>query len=139
VIIVTTAYIKVFSVFASRCSVAAFNGGRSPSSEFPNCPRLQLPPSHFSQLQLSTDSTVEVKVTLQLTGNHSVSLGVEPHLGLMTRYLLLCGSYGLVFCVAPSLTRGQVCLLYILLGLPKAVFLGSKSLGDRDHILLSQI
>jgi hypothetical protein len=27
----------------------------------------------------------------------SVSLGVEPHLGLMTRYLLLFDSYGLVF------------------------------------------
>jgi hypothetical protein len=31
----------------------------------------------------------EVKVTLRLTVNQSVSLGVEPHLGLMTRYLLL--------------------------------------------------
>jgi hypothetical protein len=41
-----------------------------------------------------------------------VSLGVEPHLGLMTRYLLLFDSYGLVFfCGAPSLTRGRVYLL----------------------------
>jgi hypothetical protein len=32
----------------------------------------------------------------------SVSLGVEPLLGLMTRYLLLFDSYGLV-CAAPSL------------------------------------
>jgi hypothetical protein len=28
---------KVFSVFTSRCLVAAFNDGRSLSSEFPNC------------------------------------------------------------------------------------------------------
>jgi hypothetical protein len=28
-----------------------------PSSGFPNCPWPQLPASHFSQLQLSTDST----------------------------------------------------------------------------------
>jgi hypothetical protein len=41
------------------------------------------------------------------------------------------------FCGAPSLTRGRVCLLYMLLAL--AVFLGSESLGTRDHILLSQI
>jgi hypothetical protein len=43
------------------------------------------------------------------------------------------------FCGAlPSLTSGGVCLSYILLGLASAVFLGSESLGTRDHILLSQ-
>jgi hypothetical protein len=42
-----------------------------------------------------------VKVTLRLTVSHSVSLGVEPHLGLMTRYLLLFDSYGLVFVGRP--------------------------------------
>jgi hypothetical protein len=40
---------------------------------------------------------VKVKVTLRLTISQSVSLGVKPHLGLMTRYLLLFDSYGLVF------------------------------------------
>jgi hypothetical protein len=43
------------------------------------------------------------------------------------------------FCGAPSLTRGRVCLLYMLLPLTSAVFLGSESLGTRDHILLSLI
>jgi hypothetical protein len=38
------------SVFTRRCLVAASNGGRSRSSGFPNCPRPQLPASHFSQL-----------------------------------------------------------------------------------------
>jgi hypothetical protein len=38
-----------------------------------------------------------LEVTLRLTVSQSVSLGVEPHLGLMTRYLLLYESYGLVF------------------------------------------
>jgi hypothetical protein len=42
------------------------------------------------------------------------------------------------FCGAPSLTRGRVSLLYMLLALASAVFLGSESLGTRDHILLSQ-
>jgi hypothetical protein len=32
---------------------------------------------------------VKVKVTLRLTVSQSVSLGVEPHLGLMTRYLAI--------------------------------------------------
>jgi hypothetical protein len=81
----------------------------------------------------------EVKVTLRLTVSQSISLGVEPRLGLMTRYLLLYDSYGLALCGAPSLTRGRVCLLHMLLALARADFLGSESLGTRDHILLSQI
>jgi hypothetical protein len=44
---------------------------------------------------------VKVKVTLRLTVGQSVSLGVEPHLGLMTRYLLLFDSYGVVFVGRP--------------------------------------
>jgi hypothetical protein len=39
---------------------------------------------------LATKSVcVRVRVTLQLTVGQSVSLGVEPRLGLMTRYLFL--------------------------------------------------
>jgi hypothetical protein len=77
---------------------------------------------------LPSTRQVEVKVTLRLTVSQSVSLGVEPHLELMTRYLLLFGSYGLVFCGVPSLTRGRVCLLYMLLALASVAFLGSESL-----------
>jgi hypothetical protein len=44
-----------------------------------------------------------------------------------------------LFSGAPSLTRGRVCLLYMLLGLASAVILGSESLGTRDYILMSQI
>jgi hypothetical protein len=42
------------------------------------------------------------------------------------------------FCGASSLTRGRVCHLYPLLVLASAVFLGSESIGSRNHILLSQ-
>jgi hypothetical protein len=66
---------------------------------------------------------VEVKVTLRLTVSQSVSLGVEPHLGLMTRYILLFDNYGLAFVWRP------LCLLYMLLTLVRAVFFGSESLG----------
>jgi hypothetical protein len=38
------------------------------------------------------------------------------------------------FCGAPSLTRGRICLLYMLLALTSAVFLGSESLGTRDRL-----
>jgi hypothetical protein len=37
------------------------------------------------------------------------------------------------------LTRGRVCLLYMMLAFASVVYLGSESLGSRDHILLSQI
>jgi hypothetical protein len=43
------------------------------------------------------------------------------------------------FCGAPSLTKGRVCLLYMLLALASAVFLGSESRGTCDRILLSPI
>jgi hypothetical protein len=39
------------TVSTSCCLVAAFNGGRSPSSEFPNCPRPQLPASYSNRSQ----------------------------------------------------------------------------------------
>jgi hypothetical protein len=75
------------------------------------------------------------------TDGQSVSLGVEPHLGPMTRYLLLFDSWQLQswFCGAPSLTRGRVSLLYMPLALASTVFRESESLETRDHILLSQI
>jgi hypothetical protein len=40
---------------------------------------------------------------------------------------------------APSLKRGQVCLLYMLLALASVVLLGSESLGTCEHLLLSQV
>jgi hypothetical protein len=56
---------------------------------------------------------VRVRVTLRLTVSQSVCLGVEPRLGLMTRYELLFDSYCLVLGRAPSLTRGRVCRLSV--------------------------
>jgi hypothetical protein len=52
---------------------------------------------------------------MRLTVRQSVSLGVEPHLGLMTRYLLQFDSYG------P--------LLYMLLALPAQSFSDPSPLG----------
>jgi hypothetical protein len=55
---------------------------------------------------------VRVRVTLRLTVSQPVSLGVEPLLGPMTRFLVLHGDYyGLYSLGAPSLTRGWICHL----------------------------
>jgi hypothetical protein len=59
--------------------------------------------------------------------------GAHDHIFIIVWQLRSC------FCGAPSVTRGRVCLLYMLLALASAVFLGSESLGSRDHILLSQL
>jgi hypothetical protein len=56
----------------------------------------------------------------------------------MTRYLLLFDSYGLIFLGTHSYERTGMSFAYAA-GLASAVFLGSESLGTRDHILLSQI
>jgi hypothetical protein len=83
---------------------------------------------------------VEVEVTLRLTVSQSVSLGVEPHLGLMTRYVFITlWQLRTCFSEAPSQTRGRVCLLCMLLVLASIVVLGLESLWSRDDILLSQI
>jgi hypothetical protein len=58
--------------------------------------------------------------------------GVHDQIFIIVRQLRSC------FCGTPSLTRGRVCFLYMLLALDSAVFLESESLGSRDHILLSQ-
>jgi hypothetical protein len=61
---------------------------------------------------MSNKVKVKVKVTLRLTVGQSVSLGLEPHLGLMTRYLLLFDSYGLDLWSALSNERTGLSFLY---------------------------
>jgi hypothetical protein len=65
---------------------------------------------------LQRSSQVKVKVTLRLTVSQSVSLGIEPHLGPMTRYLFLSDSYVFVS-VGRPLWREDGCLLYVPLAL----------------------
>jgi hypothetical protein len=50
-----------------------------------------------------------------------------------------CLTVTVLFLGAPSLTRGRVCGLQLLLLLASAVFVRSESIGTHDHILLSQI
>jgi hypothetical protein len=74
------------------------------------------PTSYSSAISGLSHNQVKVKVTLRLTVGQSVSLGVEPHLGLMSRYLLLFDSYSLV-CVGRPLWQEEGSVLYMLLGL----------------------
>jgi hypothetical protein len=91
-------------------------------------------PSEFSSTDCFTPSfdcrtaSSKVKVTLRLTVCHSVSLGVEPHVGLMTRYLLLLDSYGLVF-VGRPLWREDGSIFCICWSSPAQSFSGPSPLG----------
>jgi hypothetical protein len=74
------------------------------------------------------------------TVGRPVSLGIKHQSGVYDQIFISLCQLRSCFCGAPSLTRGLVCLLYTMrLALASAVFLVSESLGDRDHILLSQI
>jgi hypothetical protein len=60
--------LRGFSVFTSRCLVAASNGGRSPSSGFPNCPLPQLPSSvNNGSQRLNLSCSLTISVTQQPT------------------------------------------------------------------------
>jgi hypothetical protein len=59
--------------------------------------------------------------------------GVYDQIFITVRHLRVC------WIGAPSLMRGRVCRLKLLLALASAVILGSESRGTRDHNLMSQI
>jgi hypothetical protein len=87
-----------------------------------------IPPSRSQFFCISTlyeHSLVKVKVILQLTISHSVSLGIEHPPGAHDQIFIAPQLLRSCFCGEPSLTRGWVCLLYMLLALASAVFLGS--------------
>jgi hypothetical protein len=76
---------------------------------------------------------------LRPTVNRPDYLGVKPHLGPKTRFLLQSNKLWICSCGAPSLTRGRACRLQLLLTLANAVTLGSEFCWTHDHILLSQV
>jgi hypothetical protein len=75
-------------------------------------PRLN---STETSLQLSENRIhkVKFKVILRLKVSKSVNLGVDPHLSLMTRYLLLFDSYGLVFWVGGARSVERMGLTFV--------------------------
>jgi hypothetical protein len=121
----------------------ASNGRRPPSSGFHNCPNVSLPHSQ----QLSTGSPTnsqqplsQVKVKLY-KDRWSVGQSVlvsGAHLRPVTNLLTIFRQLSVCWCKAPSLKRGRVCSLQLLLDLASAVFHGSESSETHDHIILSK-
>jgi hypothetical protein len=85
----------------------------------------------------------EVEVKLRPTVSWRVRRGVRHPSRTRDQFLFLLEIFfrqlRVCYFVAPSLTRGRICNLLLLLLLdPRPVPLGSESRGTQDHILLSQ-
>jgi hypothetical protein len=72
---------------------------------------------------------------LQLT----VCLETKHPFGAYDQILIIVWQLRVCWFGAPSLTRGRVCRLQLLLALPSAVIFGSESRRTRGHILQSKI
>jgi hypothetical protein len=68
-----------------------------------------------------------------------VCLGVKHPSGAQEQIFNTARQLRICWCGAPSLMRGRVCCLQLLLALASVVILGSESCRTPDHIWLSQI
>jgi hypothetical protein len=102
-------------------------------------------PGSFLSRSETCCQMVEVEVNLRPTVSRPVCPGVRRPCGTRDQFFFLpeisFRHLRLCFFVAPSLTRGRFCNLFVqlLLGFARAVTLGSNSRRTHGHILLSHL
>jgi hypothetical protein len=82
---------------------------------------------------------LSLSLMLRPTVSRPVCLGIKQSSGSYDQIFVTVRQLRVWWFWAPSLTRGRVCRLQLLLALARGVILGSESRGTRYHILLSRI
>jgi hypothetical protein len=96
----------------------------------------------MAQLNTDLSENAESESESYVTTNGqlaSMSWNKAPIWGAYDQIFIIVWQLRVCWFGVPSLTRGRVCRLQLLLALASPVILGSESLGTCDHILLSQI
>jgi hypothetical protein len=88
---------------------------------------------------LTVTVRIKVKVILRPTVSRPVCLGIRHPFWAYDQIFVTVRKLRVCSCGAPSLTRGRVCRLQLLLAFASAVIFGSESHGTREHILQSEV
>jgi hypothetical protein len=90
-------------------------------------------------LRASVKIEVKIEVMLRPTVSRSVMSCVKPQSGVQDQIFITARHLRVCWCGTPSLSRGRVCRLQLLLAVASAVILRSESRGTHSHILVSQV
>jgi hypothetical protein len=96
-------------------------------------------PGLISTTPLILSLSLSLSLMLRPTVSRPVSLGIKHTSGAYDQIVVIVWQLLVCWFRAPTLSRGRVCLLQLLLVHASAVIFGSESRRTRGHILLSQI